>query len=69
MKKREESGDRLVVGDYKRYLACCTFVMVGLSLFHSGVTWLGWGVMVASWAAWVAAIAASFRRDVLKGGE
>ena len=64
MEKYEKSVDRLRLDDHRAYLGCCTFLVVGLSLFHMGFEWAGWGVVTAAWAM-------SFKRDVLdeKGGE
>lgn len=65
MEKQREPRDALRLKDHKAYLVCCAFTVVGVSLFHAGLAWIGWGVMVASWAAWIAALAASFKRDVI----
>lgn len=71
MEKYEKSGDRLRLDDHKAYLGCCTFLVVGLSLFHMGFEWAGWGVVTAAWACWITVAAMSFKRDVIdkKGGE
>ncbi len=71
MEKGKESADRMTLRDYKRYLGCCTFAFIGLSLFHMGFEWVGFGVIVASWAAWATFIAVSFLGYALglKGGD
>ena len=71
MEKREESTDRMRLQDYKKYLTCCTFVVIGLSLFHMGFEWVGFGAMVAAWACWITVAALSLKRDALdaKGGD
>ena len=71
MEKQEVSTDRRMLNDYKAYLGCCSFVVIGLSLFHMGFEWVGWGVIIVAWACWITVAAMSFNRYMIneRGGE